>query len=124
MTVLLVTAAPRALAPRGWSSLAAVVPDSLTDEERAGFANAAAADLVLDTALVKKYDGFGPRYTSYPTADRFHAGVTAERYVNVRPAAKHDHFLIPAGTSEGGIEPRRSLQGRSRGRDRGNRRAR
>ena len=43
---------------------------------------AAAADLVLDTALVKKYDGFGPRYTSYPTADRFHAGITAERYVD------------------------------------------
>ena len=33
-----------------------------------------AADLVLDTALVRKYDGYGPRYTSYPTADRFHAG--------------------------------------------------
>ena len=40
----------------------------------AAMAIAAAADLVLDTALVKKYDGFGPRYTSYPTADRFHAG--------------------------------------------------
>src|SRR6266542_2428948 len=26
-----------------------------------------AGDLVLDTALVKKYDGYGPRYTSYPT---------------------------------------------------------
>ena len=24
---------------------------------------------------MKKYDGFGPRYTSYPTADRFHDGV-------------------------------------------------
>ena len=47
---------------------------------------AAAADLVLDTALVKKYDGFGPRYTSYPTADRFHDGVSAEQYVN----ALHD----------------------------------
>jgi RNA polymerase sigma-70 factor, ECF subfamily len=33
MTVCLVTATPRALAPRGWSSLAAVVPESLTDEE-------------------------------------------------------------------------------------------
>src|SRR5512141_160514 len=42
----------------------------------------AAADLVLDTALVKKYDLFGPRYTSYPTADRFHDGFTAEHYVN------------------------------------------
>ena len=33
MTVCLVTATPRALTPRGWSSLAAVVPESLTDEE-------------------------------------------------------------------------------------------
>jgi oxygen-independent coproporphyrinogen-3 oxidase len=41
-----------------------------------------ASDLVLDTDLVKKYDGYGPRYTSYPTADRFHEGFTAEHYVN------------------------------------------
>jgi RNA polymerase sigma-70 factor, ECF subfamily len=33
MSVCLVTATPRALTPRGWSSLAAVVPESLTDEE-------------------------------------------------------------------------------------------
>jgi oxygen-independent coproporphyrinogen III oxidase len=31
--------------------------------------------LEFDGALLRKYDGFGPRYTSYPTADRFHAGV-------------------------------------------------
>ena len=42
----------------------------------------AAADLVLDLALVRKYDTFGPRYTSYPTADRFHDAFTAEHYVN------------------------------------------
>ncbi len=33
MTAISVTAAPRALAPRRWSSLAAVIPESLTDEE-------------------------------------------------------------------------------------------
>jgi len=27
--------------------------------------------LAFDADLVRKYDGFGPRYTSYPTADRF-----------------------------------------------------
>ena len=53
-------------------------------------ANAAAADLVLDTALVKKYDGFGPRYTSYPTADRFHAGVT-RRAVRATRCATRNH---------------------------------
>ena len=29
------------------------------------------AGLAFDAELVRKYDGFGPRYTSYPTADRF-----------------------------------------------------
>ncbi|MBK6601702.1 MAG: oxygen-independent coproporphyrinogen III oxidase [Betaproteobacteria bacterium] len=58
-------------------------------------ANAAAADLVLDTALVKKYDGFGPRYTSYPTADRFHAGVRAEHYVNALQTRNHERPRQP-----------------------------
>ncbi len=58
-------------------------------------ATAAAADLVLDTALVKKYDGFGPRYTSYPTADRFHAGVTAEHYVNALARAQPERPAAP-----------------------------
>jgi oxygen-independent coproporphyrinogen-3 oxidase len=30
-----------------------------------------AADLVIDPMLIRKYDVSGPRYTSYPTADRF-----------------------------------------------------
>jgi oxygen-independent coproporphyrinogen III oxidase len=54
-----------------------------------------AADLVLDTALVKKYDGYGPRYTSYPTADRFHAGFTAEHYVNALHARNQAHPTQP-----------------------------
>ena len=29
------------------------------------------APLVIDTDLIRKYGGNGPRYTSYPTADRF-----------------------------------------------------
>jgi oxygen-independent coproporphyrinogen III oxidase len=50
--------------------------------------------LRFDPALVRKYDGFGPRYTSYPTADRFHAGFTSAHYAdalgarNERPAAQ------------------------------------
>ena len=32
---------------------------------------AALVSLAFDAELVRKYDGFGPRYTSYPTADRF-----------------------------------------------------
>jgi oxygen-independent coproporphyrinogen III oxidase len=37
--------------------------------------------LEFDPAVIAKYDGFGPRYTSYPTADRFHAGFTVADYV-------------------------------------------
>src|SRR4051812_26816807 len=37
--------------------------------------------LEFDAALVRKYDGFGPRYTSYPTADRFHDQFGSADYV-------------------------------------------
>ena len=42
----------------------------------------AAPPIAFDEALVRKYDGFGPRYTSYPTADRFHEQFTAASYVD------------------------------------------
>jgi len=35
----------------------------------------------FDTALIVKHDGSGPRYTSYPTADRFVAGPVAKQYL-------------------------------------------
>ena len=38
--------------------------------------------LSFDPELIRKYDGFGPRYTSYPTADRFTEAFTAEHLVN------------------------------------------
>lgn len=34
----------------------------------------------FDRALIEKLDGYGPRYTSYPTADRFHTGFTERDY--------------------------------------------
>ena len=33
--------------------------------------NYAVSELAIDPMLVRKYDVSGPRYTSYPTADRF-----------------------------------------------------
>jgi len=36
--------------------------------------------LVLDQALIGRYDQSGPRYTSYPTAVQFHDGFGAEEY--------------------------------------------
>src|SRR5262245_26977557 len=48
--------------------------------------------LVLDPALIRKYGGNGPRYTSYPTADRF---------VEAFDAAAYRHWL--ENRSVGGI---------------------
>jgi oxygen-independent coproporphyrinogen-3 oxidase len=42
----------------------------------------------FDAALIRKYDAQGPRYTSYPTADRFHAGFTAADYVEALQARR------------------------------------
>lgn len=42
----------------------------------------AIAPLSFDPRLIRKYDGQGPRYTSYPTADRFHDRFRAEHYVS------------------------------------------
>ena len=36
----------------------------------------------FDSDLIHKYDGFGPRYTSYPTADRFTEAFTADHLAN------------------------------------------
>ena len=33
--------------------------------------NYTSSELVIDPVLIRKYDVSGPRYTSYPTADRF-----------------------------------------------------
>ena len=38
------------------------------------------SDLVIDPALIRKYDVSGPRYTSYPTADRFSQGFGEHDY--------------------------------------------
>ena len=39
--------------------------------------------LILDDALIAKYDQSGPRYTSYPTAVQFHDGFTADDYAAI-----------------------------------------
>jgi oxygen-independent coproporphyrinogen-3 oxidase len=38
--------------------------------------------LSFDPELIRKYDGLGPRYTSYPTADRFTETFTPEHLAN------------------------------------------
>ncbi len=55
----------------------------------------APAPLAFDAALVHKYDQFGPRYTSYPTADRFHERFTAADYVNALITRNHERPADP-----------------------------
>ncbi len=38
------------------------------------------AEALFDSALIRRYDTAGPRYTSYPTAVQFHEGFTAADY--------------------------------------------
>lgn len=38
-------------------------------------------DIEISEALIRKFDTLGPRYTSYPTADRFSAAFTEEAYI-------------------------------------------
>jgi oxygen-independent coproporphyrinogen-3 oxidase len=42
--------------------------------------------LILDDALIAKYDQSGPRYTSYPTAVQFHEDFTADHYATIARA--------------------------------------
>jgi oxygen-independent coproporphyrinogen-3 oxidase len=51
--------------------------------------------LAFDAALVTKYDGYGPRYTSYPTADRFHDGFAAGHYVEALAERNHSRPTQP-----------------------------
>lgn len=51
---------------------------------------------IFDTALIARYDTRGPRYTSYPTADRFHPGFGAgehQRALRTRAAAPLSLYL-------------------------------
>jgi oxygen-independent coproporphyrinogen-3 oxidase len=62
----------------------------------------APSDLVIDPGLIRKYGGSGPRYTSYPTADRFVEAFDAAAYGHwlenrnvggaIRPLALYVHL--------------------------------
>lgn len=49
----------------------------------------------FDTALIVKHDGSGPRYTSYPTADRFTTGSIAEQYVHALQLRERERADAP-----------------------------
>jgi len=45
------------------------------------FMTFALPDIEISEALIRKFDTLGPRYTSYPTADRFNTGFTEQSYI-------------------------------------------
>ncbi|MCL2309813.1 MAG: oxygen-independent coproporphyrinogen III oxidase [Proteobacteria bacterium] len=47
--------------------------------------------VAFDEALIRKYDESGPRYTSYPTADRFHNRFTEADYRQALAARRNMH---------------------------------
>ena len=53
----------------------------------------APGSLQFDPGLIRKYDGLGPRYTSYPTADRFTEAFTTEHYGNALHARNHSRAV-------------------------------
>jgi oxygen-independent coproporphyrinogen-3 oxidase len=57
----------------------------------------ASPSVKFDAALIRRYDGAGPRYTSYPTAVQFHEGFDASHYR--RHVALSNDALIPAPLS-------------------------
>ena len=38
-------------------------------------------DIEFSEELIRRFDKLGPRYTSYPTADRFHPEFTEQSYI-------------------------------------------
>src|SRR3569623_33161 len=58
-------------------------------------ATRAAATPAFDSGLIRKYDGLGPRYTSYPTADRFHEGFGAGAYAAALQARNETRPTAP-----------------------------
>ncbi len=55
------------------------------------------ASLVIDTELIRKYGGNGPRYTSYPTADRFIEAFDAGTYAHWLAHRNIGGFARPLG---------------------------
>ena len=45
---------------------------------------------LFDIELIKKHDKAGPRYTSYPTAPMFHAGIDSSVYANTLKQVAHE----------------------------------
>ena len=54
-----------------------------------------AQHIVFDADLIRRYDHAGPRYTSYPTAAQFHAGVSEDDYLRWAQRSNEDPIPRP-----------------------------
>jgi len=54
------------------------------------------SEIEISEALVRRFDASGPRYTSYPTADRFRYGFSEQTYINylAQRAGREDNPLL------------------------------
>src|SRR5512140_1387408 len=59
---------------------AGIVGPEISLHEKAHLGRTMFSSLVVDANLIRKYGGAGPRYTSYPTADRFVEAFDAAAY--------------------------------------------
>ena len=53
------------------------------------------SSLEISEALIRRFDKTGPRYTSYPTADRLQAGFPAARYQELLRQRAADPAPLP-----------------------------
>ena len=51
--------------------------------------------LDFDAAMIARHDGSGPRYTSYPTADRFQSGSVSAKYIEALRERDAGHADAP-----------------------------
>src|SRR5512134_2506151 len=55
----------------------------------------AVAGLAFDPDLIRKYDAYGPRYTSYPTADRFTDAFGPQQFVDTLVRRTGEGRVLP-----------------------------
>ena len=55
---------------------------------------ASLSQVKFDAELIARYEGSGPRYTSYPTADRFAEGSVGQQYERTVPATKSRRKIV------------------------------
>ncbi len=59
--------------------------------------NGAWPSVAVSEELIRRFDRFGPRYTSYPTAEHFHGDFTERSYIRQLEQRKHNPAIARPG---------------------------